>query len=202
MFNKKIGMIFGLSLCCLVGCTSTKPAEVASVADRVEIESTTEKPTEIQTEISTEVEAKVDDTIEAAVIEDIVQEKGSLEVYLGDENVSVEIDKEDLDTTETLEYLNEENTIEENVANSDAELVEDADNVVISSIGTITSIEDNMILVAVDNASETYAQISDMTVCDAELAVGDRVEVKHSMVEMRSLPGIWPQVYEITIMNE
>lgn len=202
MFNKKIGMIFGLSLCCLVGCTSTKPAEVASVADRVEIESTTEKPTEIQTEISTEVEVKVDDTIEAAVIEDIAQEKGSLEVYLGDENVSVEIDKEDLDTTETLEYLNEENTIEENVANSDAELVEDADNVVISSIGTITSIEDNMILVAVDNASETYAQISDMTVCDAELAVGDRVEVKHSMVEMRSLPGIWPQVYEITIMNE
>lgn len=202
MFNKKIGMIFGLSLCCLVGCTSTKPVEVASVADRVEIESTTEKPTEIQTEISTEVEVKVDDTIEAAVIEDIAQEKGSLEVYLGDENVSVEIDKEDLDTTETLEYLNEENTIEENVANSDAELVEDADNVVISSIGTITSIEDNMILVAVDNASETYAQISDMTVCDAELAVGDRVEVKHSMVEMRSLPGIWPQVYEITIMNE
>lgn len=202
MFNKKLGIIFGLSLCCLVGCTSTKPTEVASVADRVEIESTTEKPTEIQTEISTEIEVKVDDTIEAAVIEDIAQEKGSLEVYLDDENVSVEIDKEDLDTTETLEYLNEENMTEENVANSDAELIEEVANEVISSIGTITAIEDNMILVSVDNANETYAQISEDTVCDSGLVVGDRVEVKHSMIEMRSLPGIWPQVYEVTKLAE
>lgn len=211
MFNKKLGIIFGLSLCCLVGCTS-KPAEVSSVADRVETQVTTEAPTPTGTreEISTEIEVSIEDredleTIEASIIEDATEVNGEL-VENEDGSYEIVLDSEAItDGDSTLEvYLDADGNVKQNMAEvtDDAELVEEDVNEVISSIGTITAIEDNMILVSVDNANETYAQISDMTVCDAELAVGDRVEVKHSMVEMRSLPGIWPQVYEVTKLAE
>lgn len=214
MFNKKLGIIFGLSLCCLVGCTSTKTTEVSSVADKIETQVTTEAPTEVREEINTEVEVSIEDTnntvlekaesdtIEASIIEDTATEVNGELIENEDGSYKVVVDSEAIaDGDSTLEvYLDNESNIAE--VTDDAELIEEVANEVISSIGTITAIEDNMILVSVDNANETYAQISEDTVCDSGLVVGDRVEVKHSMIEMRSLPGIWPQVYEVTKLAE
>lgn len=198
MFNKKLGMIFGLSLCCLVGCTSNN-STVSSVADKDETQIITEAPTEVKEEISTEIEVSLE-TIEDAtkVNDELVESKATAsEIVLDSESIA--------DEDSTLEvYLEADGNVKQDIAEvtDEAELLEEDVNEVISSIGTITAIEDNMILVSVDNASETYAQISEDTVCDSELAVGDRVEVKHSMIEMRSLPGIWPQVYEVIKLAE
>lgn len=199
MFNKKLGMIFGLSLCCLVGCTSNN-STVSSVAEKEETQIIA--PTEVKEEISTEIEVSLEDleTIEDAtkVNDELVESKATAsEIVLDSESIA--------DEDSTLEvYLEADGNVKQDIAEvtDEAELLEEDVNEVISSIGTITAIEDNMILVSVDNASETYAQISEDTVCDFELAVGDRVEVKHSMIEMRSLPGIWPQVYEVIKLAE
>lgn len=122
------------------------------------------------------------------------------------DNYDIVLDNES-DFNETLEtesldevFEDEYNLImdNENIVDSSDENHEDIMEITkITEIGVIKSFESNGILIELENGVEAIANISEDTLMDSNLKEGDKVSISHSEVMTMSLPGIWPQVYEI-----
>lgn len=199
MLNRKLMVIMGLSLCCLAGCTSNNNESAAvdtqpSIEQSVDSTSSITEGVEIKLEESSDgVEITFDDsTVEVPETEmSEYAAENTLEEDLNnttEENVVASFEASE-NSEEVISEVTDESVTDENT---------DLSTTYVNSTGEIKAIEEDRMLISVYNGSDTYANISDETVVEEGLAIGDTVIVRHTMIETMSLPGIWPQVSEIS----